>query len=130
MLVNRAYAFYLVIGSMRLWYAIGFVGLNIIVSSLVALNINLIIIRYKEVGGISVKGGGVGSLGVFGGILGGSCPACFAGVFPALMGMFGVVLTLSSLPFKGLEIQLFSVVLLLISIKMFIRDPVCKIKFK
>jgi hypothetical protein len=129
-LVNQSSALYLNPGSLVLWFAVGFFGLNILISFLVALNINLVVIRYKEVGGVSMKGGWFGFLGVVGGILGGSCPACFAGIFPALVGVFGVVLSLNSLPLHGLEIQIFSVVLLSISIGMFIRDPVCKIRIK
>lgn len=127
--VNQSLALYLSPGSLRLWFAIAFFGMNFLISGLVALNINLIIIRYKEVGGVSVKGGGVSSLGVIGGILGGSCPACFAGVFPALMGALGVAVDFRAFPLHGLEMQIVAVALLVVSIRMFIRDPVCKVKF-
>lgn len=129
-LVNQSLEIYLNPSSLRLWFAILFFGLNITVSFLVALNVNLVIIRYKEVGGVSAKGGAFGSLGVLGGVLGGSCAACFAGLFPAVMGVLGVAFNYNELPLHGLEMEIIAVILLLISVRMFIRDPVCKIRLK
>ena len=129
-LVNQSLVLYLNPGGLVPWFAVLFFGLNIFVSLLVSLNINLVIMRYKDVGGVSAKGGTLGSLGVIGGIFGGSCPACFAGVFPALMGGLGVAVDFRAFPLHGLEMQIIAVALLLISIHMFLKDPVCKIKFK
>ena len=77
-------------------------------------------------------GGGVGSigfLGVTGGILGGACPGCFVGLFPAFLGLFGMTATLSILPFNGLEIQVASTALLLFSSYFLTKPLTCKVDF-
>ena len=46
-----------------------------------------------------------------------------------IIGLFGVMASLSSLPFFGLEILTISIVFLLISIFLLTRDNTCKIEF-
>lgn len=75
----------------------------------------------------SKGGGGFTFVGVFGGVLGGACPGCFVGLFPAVLGLFGVTATLSILPLYGLEIQAASVGLLVFAVILLTRDTVCKI---
>src|SRR3989344_5794789 len=70
-------------------------------------------------------------LGVVGGLVGGACPGCIAGFLPAMLGLFGVVgFSLYNLPFRGLEIQVLSIVLLIIGSLLLSRDLTCKIPKK
>lgn len=112
-------------------FLIPYVSFNfLIVPFLIGLTVNLSIMRFKELG-FSKKGSGsfLGSLGVLGGILSGACPACIAGLLPAILGIFGVAgFSLSALPLMGLEIQVLSSGLLVWAILLLSKDPTCKIK--
>ncbi len=99
-----------------------------LVTSLIALNINLMIFKFKEVRGLSKKGSGLTMLGVFGGFLGGACPGCVIGFFPVFLGLFGISATLAMLPFYGMEIQAVSAGLLIISAFYLTKDNVCKVE--
>ena len=125
--LNQSFEFIKNLSSFKLWFIIGFIFFSILISILVALNVNLSIIRVKSLGSFGAKTGGVGLMGTFGGILGGGCPACFAGFFPAFVGLFGITASLSIFPLQGLEIQMISSILLVISITMLAKDPVCKV---
>ena len=107
---------------------IPFIIFNVLVASLVALNLNLIFIKYKDCKGLNKKGSGVVGLGVFAGLLGGACPGCFAGLFPVFLGLFGVSASLSILPFYGIEIQAVSAVLLMMGAYYISKDNVCDVK--
>jgi hypothetical protein len=73
----------------------------------------------------------IGSIAGFIAFLGGACAACYAGVLPALLIILGISFSLTSMPLNGLEIMLFSSLLLLISIY-FLSKPLdaCKIPKK
>jgi hypothetical protein len=101
----------------------------LLVAGLIALNINLMILKFKEIRGFSKKGSGLTMLGVFGGLLGGACPGCIIGFFPAFLGLLGISATLSILPFYGMEIQAVSAVLLMVSVVYLTKDNVCKDNF-
>lgn len=118
----------------RISFVIPFVFFLIIVPGLVALNINLVTRKFKELKNMSKKGsagaGGVGMLGIFAGVLGGACPGCLVGLFPAVLGIFGVTgASLVILPFNGLEIQAASVVFLLTGSYYLTKPVTCKIDF-
>ena len=102
---------------------------TVFIALLIGININLIILKFKEIKAVNNQSG-ITALGVFGGLLGGACPGCFVGVFPAFLGLFGITATLSSLPLFGLEIEMASVALLVVSTVLLTRDNVCKIKKK
>ena len=127
--VNQVYVNLPILTSYATWFFVPFVILNfLLVPFLVALTVNLSIIKFKEMRSVSSKSSsGFGFVGVFGGILGGACPGCFVGLFPAVLGLFGITATLAILPLYGLEIQLASVGLLGFSIVLLTRDNVCKI---
>ncbi len=99
---------------------------TIFVGIFVAISLNLVIMKLKELRQLS-GAGSFTALGIFGGLLGGACPACFVGLFPAFLGIFGVTASLTDLPFKGLELQIGSMVLLVISIILLSKPTVCKI---
>lgn len=111
-------------------FLIPFFLLNIFIAFLVPLAVNLSIIKFKELKKINSVGGGAGFLGIFGGLLGGACPGCFAGLFFVFLGLFGVTASLSILPFYGLEILVISIILLIVSIWILTNKATCKIPKK
>lgn len=127
-----------IITSKNWLFVIPYLAFNfLIVPFLVALTINLSIMRFreiklmnnaKEVNKNSGKTNILGGLGIFGGILGGACPACIAGFLPAFLGIFGIAgFSLNALPLKGLEIQMLSTGLLIWAIALLSKEPSCKI---
>ncbi|MBI2045774.1 hypothetical protein HYT23_06960 [Candidatus Pacearchaeota archaeon] len=127
--INKLYITYTTL-FLNLKFGTAFVGVSLVVSLLIATNVSLVIMRFREMKmlGILGKQGGVTGIGVFGGLLGGACPGCFAGVFPAFLGLFGATVTLNILPLYGLEIQLLSAVILLISTFYLTKDITCRVK--
>jgi len=114
----------------RVSFFVPFVFFLIFIPILVALNVNLVIHKFGELKSLDKRGnvvGGVGFLGMVGGLIGGACPGCFAGLFPAIVGIFGISATLVNLPFYGLEIQVLSSVFLLISIYYLTKPVKCEI---
>lgn len=111
-------------------FLIPYLVFNLIILLLVPLIVNLVIIKIKDLRDISKAGGSAGFLGIFAGLLGSACPGCFAGLFPAFLGLFGVSATLGNLPFYGLEIQGLSIVLLMVSVWLLTRETVCKVEIK
>ncbi len=89
--------------------------LTLLIGFLVALNSVYIYILYKERKKCKEEKvlTGVGALG---GLIVGVCPLCITGIFPLVLGFFGISFSFASLPFQGVEIQLFIVGLLLINL--------------
>jgi len=96
---------------------------SIIIGLLIAININLMILRYRDSKKLNLK---LTPIGFLLGLSTGICPACITGLFPFLFSLFGF--SLLTLPFKGLEIQVLSMVLLLISTLLLLKETKdCKI---
>lgn len=132
-LLNKTYiTFPTIFKSYKILFLIPFILLNLITAFLVGININLIIVKFKELKLINdIKGttrGGIVSLGIFGGLLGGACPGCFVGLFPAFLGLFGITMTLGNLPLHGLEIQIISSIILIISLFLLTKENKCKVE--
>src|SRR3989338_8107280 len=72
-------------------------------------------IKYKQRQNIK-KGAAVAAIGTTGGFAAGVCTACVAGIFPFVFSLFGVSFSWISLPFNGLEFQVFVIILLIISL--------------
>jgi len=89
--------------------------LTIVIGFLVAVNSVLLYIKYKERKSIK-KQTALASLGTLGGFATGVCSACVSGLFPLLFSLFGVSFSFLSLPWKGMEIQLFVIVVLLLNL--------------
>ncbi|MEK6914807.1 MAG: hypothetical protein AABW83_04105 [Nanoarchaeota archaeon] len=125
--INKLYITYRVLIE-KSYYGILFIFLILTIAFLTSLNINLIIIKFKEFKKINYNSGGFTTLGIFFGVLGGACPGCIVGLFPAVTGIFlGTGASLNLLPFKGIELQILSVILLVISAKLLSKNNVCKI---
>jgi len=124
--VNKIYVTYSVV-FYNPSFGIPLLLLMVLVAGLVALNVNLMIMKFRELKKVN-SASGITTLGIFLGILGGSCPGCLVGLFPAFVGIFGgTAAGLEILPFKGLELQVGSLVLLIISAKLMSKPAVCKI---
>lgn len=114
--------------SFSTFFSIIFILTNlIIIPSLVSLTIVLAYEKIKDLKFVSKKKGSVPLLAIFATLLGGSCPGCFVGLFPAIIGLFGTTLTLGNLPLHGIEIQIISGIILIISIKYLTNPTVCKL---
>lgn len=98
------------------WMKLGFsLILTLIIGFLVAFNMVLVYIKYKE--REKCKGAGIATAGTVGGLIVGVCPLCVTGLFPLILGLLGISFSFAFLPFQGIEIQFLIVGLLLISLK-------------
>lgn len=87
---------------------------SISIAILVAINSVLLYLKWKE--RISLKKQSfLASLAALGGFSTGICPACISGLFPLLFSALGTSFTFLSLPFKGLEIQLLVIIMLMLN---------------
>ena len=121
---NQIYVTYVTLFGSKLWYVILYLGFNLFIAFLVALNVYLFIMRIQELR----LTGGITFIGLFGGLLGGACPSCLAGLFPTFLAFFGIRGALGVLPFFGLEILAVSLVFLLLGTWFLTRENACKIK--
>jgi hypothetical protein len=100
------------------WSKFGFsFALSLIIGVLVSINGVLVWERYKERRACR-EGGFLASAGIVGGLITGVCPLCVGGLFPLIFGLLGISFSLGVLPFKGIEIQVLAIVLLVVSIRM------------
>ncbi len=100
---------------------------TLILGFLFGINLALTVYRFKEVKKYNNESGTgvfVSSLSLFGA----GCPVCSFTVLSLLIPSIGTAFSLSILPFKGLEVQLVGIILLLISINLLTKENVCKIK--
>lgn len=88
---------------------------SLIIGILISINAILVYIKYKERKKVK-KQTLLASLGTIGGFSTGICSACVAGLFPLIFGLFGISFSFLSLPFKGMEIQLLVILLLIMNL--------------
>ena len=109
--------------------AIIFILLNLIlIPILVAATLTLTIDKFQTLKKVSKKKSFLGAVGTFFGILAGSCPVCFVGLLPSLLGILGISIGLSSLLLLGFELSATSVALLILSLFYLSKDTTCKLK--
>ena len=116
--------------SFRLSFVIPYLVLSIIIGILVALNLTVLIYKIREVRAINKEQTSATAVGMLGGLLGGACPGCFVGLLPTLAGVFGITISLSSLPFLGFEIQIPTLLILLVTLYIAAQPLTCKIEIK
>ena len=126
-LINQFYVVLPVFFSYRLSLVIPYVTVSIAIGIVAALNITLVVYKFRQAAAIK-KETGTTALGIFGGMLGGACPGCFVGLLPTLTGVFGVSLTLSVLPFLGFELTIPALVISLIALYIISNPLTCKVK--
>ncbi|SRR6056297_500668 len=129
-LLNKTHLTYKnIIYNHTIFYIVSFVLLNyIFIPILISTTIILSIKKIKDIQKISKKGSSISIIAIFGTLLGGACPYCFVGLFPAFVGLFGSTINLGNLPLQGFEIQIISSIILLISIYYLSNPTICKIK--
>jgi len=114
----------------RLSFVIPYAILSILIGMLAALNLTLIAYKLIQVRALGKEETGATAFGVFGGMLGGACPGCFVGLLPTIAGVFGITISLSSLPFLGFEIQIPTLLILLVTLYVVASPLTCKIDIK
>ena len=87
---------------------------SIAIGILVAANSILFYIKYKE-RKKCLEGATLGTFGTIGGLATGVCPLCVTGLIPLILGIAGVSFSFASLPFGGIEVQVFVLIILGIS---------------
>lgn len=84
--------------------------LTLAIAALVAISSVYSYIRYQE---RKTLGGATATcVSSVVGLSTGVCAACVGSVFPSLLGLFGVTLSFASLPFRGMEVQIATIVVL------------------
>jgi len=99
---------------------------TIILSFLFGINLSLIIFRFKEIKKYNNESG----TGIFTSVLSlfsAGCPVCSFTILSFLIPGLSATFSLAILPFKGLEIQLLGILLLLIGIFILTKENVCKL---
>ena len=128
--INQFYETLPVFFSFRLSFVIPYVILSLLIGLLVSINITLIVYKLRQVRTLNTEQTGATAMGVFGGMLGGACPGCFVGLLPSLAGVFGVTVSLSSLPFLGYEIQIPTLLILGATTYVVASPLTCKVEIK
>ena len=128
--INQFYETLPVFLTFRLSFVIPYIILSFLVGLLVSVNITLIVYKIRQVRSLNTEQTGATAVGVFGGMLGGACPGCFVGLLPSLAGVFGITLSLSSLPFLGYEIQIPTLLILGATTYVVASPLTCKIDIK
>ena len=128
--LNEIYITGLGIFNYELIIIIPYLTFMILNSILISISINLIIFRYKEIKSVNPKNTFLSTIALFFYFIAGACPGCISGIFPFIFGAVLGTFTLSSLPLYGIEIQLLSTILLLVSINYMSNDLVCRVKYK
>ena len=108
------------------WYVISNIILTAIVSILLGISISMNIHKIAELKKMS-SSSTVGIFGSFLSFLGIGCPSCSLSIATSLVPSLGPVFVLGALPLKGLEIQIISIILLLVSLYFATKENTCKI---
>lgn len=94
------------------WYKLGFsIFLSLVIAVLIGINSCYIYRNYRLKKDCSEESTIVGA-GVLGGAALGICPLCVGGLFPIVLGFFGISFSFGSLPFQGIEVQILVILLL------------------
>ncbi len=97
---------------------------------LIWLSINLLIDKMKELRSLNPWAGLFSMVWTFVALLTWACPGCIAWIFPVFVGMFGSNISMYSLPYHWVELQVLSFAFLLIWIYFLSKDMTCKIQPK
>lgn len=93
---------------------------------LFGINLALIIFRFKEVKQYNNESG----TGIFTSVISlfsAGCPVCSFSIISFLIPAISATFSLAILPFKGLEIQFFGILILLLSIYILTKENVCRV---
>ena len=99
-------------------------------SFLVALSINLLIDKMKEIKSMNPSAWIFSMFWTFFALLTWACPWCIAWIFPLFVWLFGSNLSMYSLPLHWVELQILSFVFLVVWVYFLSKDMTCNIKKK
>src|SRR3989344_3335578 len=99
---------------------------TLILSFLFGINLTLIIFRFKEIKKYNNESGTCIFTGIIS-LFSAGCPVCSLSILTLFLPGIFAGFSLAILPFKGLEIQLLGIIVLLISIYILTKENVCKI---
>lgn len=103
------------------WFKLGIsILLSLVIGLLVAFNVVDVYVKYKQRKQCK-EAGTVAAIGTVGGLMVGVCPLCVTGVIPLVLGLLGVTFSFASLPFEGIEVQILTIIILIISLWMLNR---------
>ena len=122
--------YFMAIGFYETIYLSSFVSL-IIISILFGLLISILVYKTRNVKkNAGKKIGVVGTIGIFAGVIAPGCAACGLGIASAL----GLGAFLTFLPYKGLELSILAIILLIVAnlkaSKTLLSENICKINGK
>ena len=99
---------------------------SLTIGLLISINAVILYIKFKERKEVKKQTILVG-LGAVGGLATGICSACVAGLFPLVLGLLGISFSFLSLPFKGLEVQVLVILVLVINLYFLNKNnKICK----
>jgi len=90
---------------------------SIAIGALIAMNAALGYIRMRE-RGPAVKEGALACAGTFAGLSTGVCSACVTGFAPVVLSALGLTAGFVGLPFKGIEIQVLTILVLSVNLRL------------
>ena len=125
---NEIWEYWSWIFEYSLWILIPYLFFLFFNTLLIALNINLLIFKIREIKWINPKASFFSLTWTTFALLTWACPGCVAWIFPAFVWIFGSNISLYSLPFHWIEIQALSFVLLITWIYYLSFDMTCKLK--
>lgn len=102
--INQFYTLIQNILHYNLAFVIPFFSLAVFIGIGIALSLTIVIYKFTQIMSFQ-KEAGMTAVGGFLGLLGGACPGCFVGLLPSLAAVFGLTVTLGTLPFLGFELQ-------------------------
>ena len=98
------------------WFKLGIsIFLSILIGIFVSINAVFAYVKYKQRKSCK-EGKTLAGIGTFAGLATGICPLCVSGFFPLVLGLLGVSFSFASLPLGGIEVQVFSLIVLIISL--------------
>ena len=89
--------------------------LSLSIGILISINMVYVYIRYRERKKYRAEGA-LTCAATIGGLATGVCSACVAGLVPLIFSLLGLSFSWASLPFKGMEIQLIVIAVLMLSL--------------
>lgn len=110
------------------WISIPYIFFLIANTLMIALSVNLIILKVKEVKSLNPKAWFFSILWTSFALLTWACPWCIAWIFPAFMWIFWSNISLYWLPMHWAELQILSFIFLIIWIYYLSLDMSCKLK--
>ena len=123
-ILNKYYIVLPTLFTLNLWIIIPHLIFIFLTGFLSGVIVVILINEFKQ---HKVHTKATGSIGAVFGIAAAGCPACAAGLIPAILGIFGVTFSIALLPLAGLELQIVAILILAFSLYHLLEPKVCKL---